>query len=286
MPVLSAAVCHKPLQPVLRQESDAMHGRLLSIRLIATLALLGALHATPGAQPSPAYFERPAHLSTARVLVERTPAANNTYVLGGRFISLPGDSPSSTYAVRADCSGFLLAVFERSNYPIQVRMEFLVPGVKRKRPRAEDFVLSIERESGFRRIRHVSDLRPGDLVAHAMINPEDQRETNTTGHVFLVNSVPQRILGDRPLVAGTTQFSVSVIDSNDELLGSDDTRRLGRNDIHPGLGRGTIRLYSDEAGELVGWARTFQDARFYSYDPRFPSSTKMRKAAMGRPSVS
>ena len=37
-------------------------------------------------------------------------------------------------------------------------------------------------------------------------------------------------------------------------------------------------------GELVGWARTFAKSnRFFSYDPRFPSDSKRRRAAIGRP---
>ena len=51
-----------------------------------------------------------------------------------------------------------------------------------------------------------------------------------------------------------------------------------------GLGKGTIRIYADAHGALVGWARTFRNSnRFFSYSPRFPSDTKVRKAAVGRP---
>jgi hypothetical protein len=50
-----------------------------------------------------------------------------------------------------------------------------------------------------------------------------------------------------------------------------------------GVGAGTIRLYADAGGRIVGWARNYRDARFFSYDPAFPSDTKRRKAAVGRP---
>lgn len=228
--------------------------------------------------------ELPRHLALARELVANVKPDDNQYRLGGRFISFPGDRQHDGYAVRADCSGFLLAVLQRANYPTQSRMAFLVPSAKRKRPAAEDFVHSIETESGFRRIRGVANIRPGDLLAHAMLEAEDQRQTGTTGHVFLIDSVPKPIGFGNPVVSGTTQFAVAIIDTNDEHVGADDTRLADPARKIAGLGRGTIRLYADGGGELVGWARTFPGTKsFFSYDPRFPSGTKLRKAAVGRP---
>lgn len=226
----------------------------------------------------------PRHLSIARELVVNVKPADNRYTLGGRFISFPGDPGADRYAMHADCSGFLLAIFERAGYPIQPQMEFLVAGPKRKRPRAEDFVLSIEREKGFKRILKVEDMRPGDLLAHAMLDKADQKETQTTGHVFLLDSVPRAIAPKAPAVQGTRQFEVSIIDSNNEHVGADDSRLADPARKVAGLGRGTIRLYVDANGELVGWARTFRNVkRFFSYSPDFPSDTKRRKAAVGRP---
>ncbi len=228
----------------------------------------------------------PGYLAIARELAENVKPEDNQYQLGRQFISLPGDAASNKYAMRADCSGFLLAIFERAKLPVRSRMVFLYDGPQRKRPASEDFVFSIEQEKGFRLIRKVEDLKPGDLLAHAMIDKEVQKQTGTTGHVFLINTEPKAISSRRPIVAGTRQFEVSVIDSNEEHVGADDSRLAGAKKIH-GLGKGTIRLYADDNGELVGWARTFANSnRFFSYSPKFPSDTKLRKAAMGRPIAS
>lgn len=256
-------------------ESCAVQARGLFVVLLIT-----ALFPSVGAQTI-ASSDVPRHLAIARELVDNLRPEDNQYALGNQFISFPGD-PSNKYAMKADCSGFLLAIFERAKNPIRSQMDFLFPGPKRKRPAAEDFVYSIEQEKGFTRIRRIEDMKPGDLLAHAMLNKEDQRQTGTTGHVFLINSIPKLIAPGRPVVDGTRQFAVSVIDSNEEHVGADDTRLAGPNKIS-GLGKGTIRLYADSAGELVGWARTFPNTnRFFSYDPRFPSDTKLRKAAIGR----
>lgn len=228
--------------------------------------------------------EVPRHLTIARELVQNMAPENNRYVLGSQFISFPGDAPTSKYAMRADCSGFLLAIFERAGYSTRSEMTFLDPSPKRKRPAAEDFVHSIEQEKGFRRVPTVEDMRPGDLLAHAMLKIDDKKQTGTTGHIFLINSRPQPIAARKPVVAGTRQFEVSIIDSNEEYVGSADSRLADPANKITGLGTGTIRIYADAQGELVGWARTFaQTARFFSYSPRFPSDTKARKAVIGRP---
>jgi hypothetical protein len=228
--------------------------------------------------------EIPRHLTLARELLAQIAPENNHYVLGGQLISFPGDPGSNMYAMKADCSGFLLALFDRAGYSTRSRMMFLKDSRLRKRPRSEDFVLSIENEAGFKRIRIVDDIRPGDLLAHAMLKLEDQKQTGTSGHVMLINSQPTPISPRKPRIAGTRQFQVSIIDSNAEHLGDDDSRLADPANKILGLGSGTLRIYVDAKGKLVGWARTFAKSdRFFSYSPRFPSDTKLRKAAVGRP---
>ncbi len=226
----------------------------------------------------------PPHLALARQVVDNIQPEDNSYALGGQTVRFPGDLFSSKYSVRVDCSGFVLALFERAKYSTQSRMAYLKTRSKKIRPVAEDFVLSIETEQGFTHIKEVTHLQPGDLLAHAMLSEEDQKQTSTTGHVFLVDSFPKKIAPRNPVVEGTEQFELAIIDSNEEHVGSDDSRLADPAHAIPGVGRGTIRIYADAHGALVGWARTFKNTnRFFSYSPNFPSDTKLRKAAMGRP---
>lgn len=228
--------------------------------------------------------EIPPHLTVARELVARIAPENNHYVLGGQFISFPGDPGSSKYAMKADCSGFLLTLFDKAGYSTRSRMIYLKASQRRTRHSAEDFVLSIENEAGFKRIEKIETIRPGDVLAHSMLNAADQRNSGRTGHVLLVNSQPKLIASRKPVVASTRQFEVSIIDSSDDYSGDDDTRLADAAHKITGLGRATIRLYADEKGEVVGWARRFAKSdRFFSYSPRFPSDTKLRKAVIGRP---
>jgi hypothetical protein len=225
----------------------------------------------------------PKHLAIARELVANIQPKDNRYSLGEQFISFPGDLFSNKYAMRADCSGFLIALFDRAKYKTQSQMLILDWSPNRRKHKAEDFVYSIENEKGFKRINKVEDIKPGDVLAHAMLNREDKMNAGTTGHVFLINSSPQPIAARKPIVESTRQFEISIIDSNEEYLGEDDSRLVDPENKIKGLGKGTIRIYADSNGELVGWARTFAKSnRFFSYSPNFPSDTKIRKAAIGR----
>lgn len=248
--------------------------------IIAGLVVLGVVAPCSAA----AREDVPLHLTLARELVAKLTPQNNQYVLGGQVITFPSDGAASTYSMKADCSGFLLALFDRAGYATRSRMMYLKGSARRTRHSAEDFVLSIEHEAGFKRIETIDAIRPGDLLAHAMVNIADQRSSGRTGHVLLINGQPKQIAPRKPVVANTRQFEVSIIDSSDDYSGDDDTRLVGTVHKMTGLGRATIRLYADEKGEVVGWARTFAKSyRFFSYSPRFPSDTKLRKAAIGRP---
>jgi hypothetical protein len=226
----------------------------------------------------------PRHLALARELVENIKPEDNRYSLGDDIVSFPGDFFSNRYSMRADCSGFVIALFERAKYTTRSQMSFLNWSASRKKFKSEDFLHSIENEKGFKRIKSIDDMRPGDVLAIELLNAEDKSETGVTGHVALINSIPKKILSRKPIVEGTRQFEVSLIDSNQEPAGEDDTRVIDPSNKIQGLGKGTVRLYADSDGEVVGLARTFKYSnRFFSYTPRFPSDTKPRKAAIGRP---
>ena len=255
------------------------HSNRLSFILILALSLCCSL---VNAQTES--NEIPKHLALARELVENIKPENNRYSGGDDMIGFPGDFLSNKYSMRADCSGFLIALFERAKYTTRSQMSFLNWSPSRKKLKSEDFLHSIENEKGFKRIKSIDHMRPGDVLAIELLNAEDKSKAGVTGHVALINSIPKKTLPRKPIVEGTRQFEVSLIDSNEEPAGEDDTRVIDSSNKIQGLGKGTVRLYADAAGEVVGLARTFKNSnRFFSYTPRFPSDTKPRRAAIGRP---
>jgi hypothetical protein len=251
---------------------------------LSCISVFVLLLCCPSAKAQTDSNETPTHLALARELVENIKPENNRYSLGEDNVSFPGDFFSNKYSMRADCSGFLIALLERAKYSTRSQMSFLNWAPGRKKFKSEDFLYSIESEKGFKRIKSINDIRPGDVLAIELLNAEDKNEAGVTGHVALINSSPRKIPSRKPVVEGTSQFEVSLIDSNQEPSGEDDTRVIDSSNKIQGLGRGTVRLYADSDGEVVGFARTFKNSnRFFSYTPRFPSDTKLRKAAIGRP---
>jgi hypothetical protein len=119
------------------------------------------------------------------------------------------------------------------------------------RPSARRYHDAIVRERGFREIRLLTEVLPGDVIAVKYAN-----RTDSTGHVMLVSDRPRRIAPEEPVAAQTEQWEVPVIDSSQSGHGPTDTRhRRGPNGKdHDGLGSGVLRIYSDSEGRVAGFS--------------------------------
>src|SRR5207302_1495068 len=96
-----------------------------------------------------------------------------------------------------------------------------------------------------------------------------------TGHVLLVAARPRPRTASRPLVKGTRQWEVSVIDQSSSGHGDSDTRRKASGGFSGGLGKGVFRLYSNADDEVVGWS--------WSTSPQStPYTQAQRPLAIGR----
>jgi len=253
---------------------------IISTRWLALLLIAGI--ALPCRADEPAI---PKYIAEARELVQNVKPEDNAYDLGGNRISFPGDLFSSAYVARADCSGFVSAMLDRADYPTARRMSFAPdPFSRHRRYRAEDFLYSIEAENGFTAVKRIEDMQIGDIIALGLVSANDKQRLQVTGHVMFVNGAPKLIDSREPIIDGTRQFEVSIVDSRESSTGPEDTRN-GPSKLS-GVGIGALRLYADVDGKLVGWARTFKVAKFFSADQRFPSSNPNSPAiqmAMGRP---
>jgi hypothetical protein len=120
-----------------------------------------------------------------------------------------------------------------------------------KQPRARDYFDAIQSGNGFLFIRYVRDLQPGDFIAIKYLF-----WSKSTGHIMIVVKKPQMGIETPPFITGTEQWIVTVIDSSEIGHGKSDTRyKRGRNGKdHDGLGRGIVRLYSDESGRIAGFS--------------------------------
>lgn len=92
----------------------------------------------------------------------------------------------------------------------------------------------------------IGAIQAGDVLAMKYTDPD--QHSGATGHVMIVRSVP---VADASLAAGpagSTGYTVEVIDSTLTPHGATDWRAL---DTKQGLGHGTFVLYASAAGALV-----------------------------------
>jgi hypothetical protein len=136
-----------------------------------------------------------------------------------------------------DCSGFLVALLRQTS-PKHLRQI----AARHKRPLAEDFYAAFsatngEGPSGWRSIKRLHDVEPGDVIAWLK---EERQPGDNTGHVMLVEH--------KPTPDGPGQFRVRVLDSTAHGHASDS-----RPDGKSGIGGGTLWLEVDADGRPTGY---------------------------------
>jgi hypothetical protein len=220
------------------------------------------------------------HLTLARELQANVPTNQNSY-RHTEHISMPSDSPAQDYTMFADCSGLAIALLDRAASPARSLMT--IPD-KRKRPLAEDFVQSIQSSSGFQKISTIDNIKPGDIVAWEFTHDIDKKIAQTTGHVMLIDTQPVKVENRAPFVPGTSQYEIYVIDSSRTHHDPQDTRVQADGSKIQGLGRGKLRLYSTQSGEIVGFANNFANAMFQPFNPDWAqySTGKSKIGEIGR----
>jgi len=221
-------------------------------------AVLAALLALPlaGLVPATAQAQADARVAAAERLVAALDLANTDYEHGHGSITWDG-----TVASHTDCSGFIdHLLMHVDGYTADDFRRWFGKG----RPTADRYHDAIADGHGFVAVRSIDELRSGDLIAIKYLTRHDN-----TGHVMLVAEAPRRRMPTPPLLDGTTQWSVAVIDSSESGHGDTDTRHHrgadGRD--HDGLGRGVFRLYGDAHGGVAGFAwSTLKVSRFVAPD--------------------
>lgn len=116
-------------------------------------------------------------------------------------------------------------------------------------PRAAGFHDAIAAGRGFDRVTRIADIRPGDVLA--IKYPAGSKPT---GHVLVAASRPVARRATEPVVAGTEQYEIEVIDSSHTGHGPTDTRHYAKGKFHSGVGEGLFRLYARPDGTLAGYS--------------------------------
>lgn len=183
-----------------------------------------------------------------------------------------------------DCSGLLVAVLHHL-YPA-IDQTFYAEWMNTTRPRASDFHDAISMAVGFDNITDVSALRAGDIIAvkYGKNNPID---TDDTGHIMILAEAPRKLATPLPPTSFEScpgrfdQWEVAIIDESNTGHGTGDTRYTRtpitingkETNYHQGIGKGTIRLYTDSDNRLkvLTWSTAANTTPFCQGSPVNPA---------------
>jgi hypothetical protein len=188
----------------------------------------------------------PRHLEEAREFIQHLSLERTEYRHRDTVVRWKGTDGAKYHEARTDCSGFLDALLAHA-YGL-TRADFK-KWTGRARPLAATYYGLIEQGKGFTRVAKVADVLPGDIITIRYPAGSDD-----TGHIMLVAGVPRARTASAPVKAGTTQWTVRVIDSSKSGHGKTDTRYLGDGEFAGGVGEGVFRLYTDPGGQIIGYA--------------------------------
>jgi hypothetical protein len=226
----------------------------------AAWAVPVALLALQAGSARPAKQE-PSHLKAARVLVKEVKPKNNSYRHRDNVVTWKGSAGANFYQCHTDCSGLINALLKHS---YRYKDRDLAKWLGVSRPRAEDYYRVINRGRGFVKVANLKDVRPGDILA-----VKYPPGAENTGHTMLVAAPPRLHRASKPLVNGTEQWEVEVIDSSRSGHGPTDTRRTEGGKSRQGIGHGVLRIYTHRSGAVAGYTWSVGGgSRFYAQKER------------------
>ncbi|AKT38499.1 hypothetical protein [Chondromyces crocatus] len=188
---------------------------------------------------------QPVFMDWALELVDNVAPPNNAYGSAPFFIKWPGINGSAQYENRTLCSNFLTALLQQA-YGISAAQIWYWTGSTS--PNALKYHDTIVDENGFNRIQYLDELEQGDIIA--IYYPG---VGGVSGHVSIVEHEPIELTTPiAPIIPGTRQFAVGIIDSTEKGHGDGDSRLKSNGSWVPGAGRGVMRFYADDSGEFAG----------------------------------
>jgi hypothetical protein len=210
----------------------------------------------------------------------RTARENNVYLIGSPATVTWGRPDDLTsWVARARCSSFMTAVLKHTYswasdaYYLQYFQE--------KVPEAADYCSAFTNGTAgprFQRIRKVTDLRPGDLIAiDYKPEPGTDPATVNTGHIVMVREVKGVYTGNST-VNNETQYAVEILDCTSDPHGVygkasyapyPDTRMVDDVNNLQGVGIGHMMVYADNAsGEFSRYRWSVNSGTSYTPDKR------------------
>lgn len=189
----------------------------------------------------------PKHLQEAENLLKSLQPESTSYRHKDTSVKWKSQKGVESSESHTDCSGFINALIQHS-YP-RHNAESFKKWFGTRRPVANTYYETIMAQNGFTRITTISDIQCGDIIA--IKYPPGNANT---GHIMLISGPPRMRAPSAPIVDGTHQWEVPIIDSSMSGHGKTDTRRNSDGTYRTGLGRGVFRLYGQTSRAVAGYS--------------------------------
>lgn len=202
----------------------------------------------------------PKYLELARELVATVKPENNKYEFNGpEGVRWKGDLFTSENSVRTACGPFVAAMFERAKDPTVDVIKSHVNFYQRtKYLRITDWYEASMKGWGLKKVETLNEVQPGDLFIFACFDKCGTSQGDVPGHITIVDEKPIKAAAKNPVIEGTEQWELTVIDSADAAHDRNDTRFVPKGEKKiTGVGRGSYRIYTDVSGIPVGYTNGF-----------------------------
>lgn len=184
----------------------------------------------------------PAHVKDAETLLsDLTVSRQNVYGSNPSYIKWNGTSSQARTVCGTFITNLLLHSYNLTN-------KIFKQWMGSTSPYPDAYHAAIVAQNHFTQIKNIKQVQPGDLIA------VKYTDGNVTGHTMLVDGVPRPQSAMKPVVAGTTQYALTVIDSSSSNHGATDTRVKSPSTTGNGIGRGDIRIYVDASLKPLGYS--------------------------------
>jgi hypothetical protein len=215
----------------------------MQIRIATVMMLTAAALAAAPVQPP--------RLKAAFAIVDSIDADKNSYSYDNPYVNWKGTTENDAYEVHCDCSFFIDALEAHAD---GLTVDDLQKLTGTKHPHARQWYEAVAKapaDGPLVKIDKLADAKPGDFLVTAYPPDEGKRDT---GHIMLLAETPVKRTASEPVIDGTTQWDVPVIDSSKSHHGKDDTRVHADGTTGSGVGKGIFRLYTKADGTVAGYA--------------------------------
>lgn len=162
---------------------------------------------------------------------------------------------------QTQCSSFFTLLMRRAYF---LDSEDIRNWVEDVSPNAATWHDAILYENHFIKREKIWDIEAGDVFAMRYSSG-----SSSSGHMGLVSIKPKPRYPTKPLINGTFQYSLRIIDSSRTGHGEHDTRRDDKGVLWGGIGEGTMRIYTDDKSKVIGYTWSLSPhSRFYHVNER------------------